>query len=155
MPRTTKVEIEGKLPAGTNNIGKVDVNSQPARSATTDTITAKLATDAIQNGTTALTPKFVKIDVASSGDNTIVSAVAGKKIRVLQYILVCGTATTVRWYSGAGGTALSGDMQFADNGGVSSAFSPVGLFETGVNTALVLNLSAANAVSGHLVYVEV
>jgi len=122
--------------------------------ATQDTITAKLATDAIQNGTTALTPKFAKIDVASSGDNTIVSAVTGKKIRVLQYSLVCGAATTVQWKS-SGGTTLSGDMQFAANGGISCPFSPVGLFETASGEGLVLNLSAANAVSGHLCYIEI
>jgi len=122
--------------------------------ATQDTITAKLATDAIQNGTTALTPKFAKIDVASSGDNTIVSAVTGKKIRVLQYSLVCGAETTVQWKS-SGGTTLSGDMQFAANGGISCPFSPVGLFETASGEGLVLNLSAANAVSGHLCYIEI
>ena len=101
-----------------------------------------------------MTPKFVKIDVASSGDNTIVSAVEGKKIRVLQYALVCSDAVTVQWKS-SGGTALSGAMSFAANGGISCPFSPVGLFETAIGEGLVLNLSAAVQVSGHLVYVEV
>jgi len=145
-----KVTLDGE----TVGVSATDLDVRDL-AATQDTVTAKLATDAIQNGTTALTPKFAKIDVASSGDNTIVAAVSGKKIRVLQYALVCGAETTVQWYSGAAGTALSGDMQFIANGGISSSFSPVGLFETASNTALVLNLSAANAVSGHLVYVEV
>lgn len=150
------VKFGESLPAGTNNIGDVDVVSQPARSATTDTITAKLATDTIQNGTTALTPKFAVIDVATNGDNTIVSAVTGKKIRVLQYSLVCGADTTVQWYSGSSvGTALTGDMSFAANSGIVEPFCPVGLFETVAGEALVLNLSASNSVSGSLVYIEV
>ena len=99
-----------------------------------------------------IVPKYAKIDVASAGDNTIVAAVAGKKIRVLQYALVVGAATTVIWKSGS--TAISGDMSFDANSGISSPFSPVGLFETAAGEALVLNLSAANPVSGHLVYVE-
>lgn len=147
------VSIGAALPAGTNNIGDVDVLTQPARAATTDTITAKLATDAIQDGTTALTPKFASIDVATSGDNTIVAAVASKKIRVLAYTLVCAAATTVIWKSATAG-AITGDMSFAANGGIAAPFSPIGHFETTAGEALVLNLSAANAVSGHLVYVE-
>lgn len=141
------------LSAGTNNIGDVDVLTQPARAATTDTITAKLATDTIQDGTTALTPKFASIDVATSGDNTIVAAVASKKIRVLEYAIVCAAATTVIWKSATAG-AITGDMSFAANGGIATPFSPLGKFETTAGEALVLNLSAANAVSGHLVYVE-
>ena len=154
------------LPAGTNAIGKlaansgvdigdVDVLSAPARAATTDTITAKLATDAIQNGTTALTPKFAIIDAASSGDNTLVAAVSSKKIRVLSLFLVASAAVTVRVESGAGGTALTGQMQLAANGGFVLPFNPVGWFETAATTLLNLELSGAISVDGSLVYVEV
>lgn len=160
------VQVKAALPAGTNAIGKlaansgvdigdVDVTSQPARAATTDTITAKLATDAIQNGTTALTPKFAAIDVASSGDNTLVAAVVGKKVRVLACVLVASAAVTVRFESGAGGTALTGQMVLAANGGFTLPFNPVGWFETGSNTLLNLELSAATSVDGCLTYVEV
>ena len=64
------------------------VTQATAQAATTDSITAKLATDTIQNGTTALTPKFAAIDAATSGDNTLLAAVASKKIRVLSLYLV-------------------------------------------------------------------
>ena len=144
------------LPAGTNNIGDVDVATQPARAATTDSITAKLATDALQNGLTAVTPKFAVIDAAASGDNQIVAAVTGKKIRVLQYTLVCAAATDIKWYSASSsGTALSGLMSIVANSGISTAFSPVGLFETVSGEALILNLSAANQTSGTIVYCEI
>ncbi len=145
------------LPAGTNNIGDVDVATQPARAATTDSITAKLATDAIQDGLTAVTPKFAIINAASSGDNTVVAAVSGKKLRVLQYTFVCAAATDVTWKSGTGtgAVALSGTMSIAANSGLSTAFSPVGLFETAAGSALNLYLSAANQTSGTLVYLEI
>jgi len=109
---------------------------------------------AIYHGTIALTPKFAKIDVASVGDNTIVSGVTGKKIRVLQYALICAGAVTVTFKSGTT-TPITGDMSFAANGGISTPYSPVGLIETAAGEDLVLNLSASTSVSGHLVYVEV
>ena len=106
----------------------------------------------ISNTGYGVVPKYAKIDVASAGDNTIVAAVTGKKIRVLQYALVVAAETTVIWKSGT--TAITGDMTFAANGGISTPFSPIGLFETAAGEALVLNLSASNPVSGHLVYTE-
>lgn len=127
----------------------------PARVATTDSITAKLATDAIQNGLTALTPKFAVIDHAVSGDNTIVAAVASKKIRVLSLFLVAAAAVTVRFESGASGTALTGQMNVAANGGFVLPFNPVGWFETAASSLLNLELSGAVSVDGSLCYVEV
>lgn len=148
------------LPAGTNNIGDVDVLTQPARAATTDTITAKLATDAIQNGTTALTPKFAAIAAATSGDNTLVAAVVGKKIRVLALMLVAAGSVNAYFTSAAGGTVIFGGstnkIALVANTGFVLPFSPVGWFEnSSTNQLLNLNLSAAVAVSGGLVYVEV
>ena len=147
----------GKLAAnGGTVIGDVNVATAPARAATTDTITAKLATDAIQNGTTALTPKFATIAAASSGNNTIVAAVTSKKIRVLGWNMVANGAVNAKWQSGAGGTDLTGLYYCAAaGGGISVPFNPVGWFETGSNTLLNLNLSGAVAVGGCLVYVEV
>ena len=116
-------------------------------------VIASEETTTIYSGTVALTPKFAPIDVASAGDNTIVSGVTGKKIRVLQYAFICAGAVTVTFKSGT--TPISGDMSFASNGGISTPFSPVGIIETAAGEDLVLNLSAAASVSGHLVYVEV
>lgn len=161
-----QVDVVAALPAGTNAIGKlaansgvdigdVDVTSQPARAATTDAITAKLATDAIMNGLTALTPKFAPIDAASSGDNTIVAAVSGKKIRVLALFLVAAGTVNVRFESGASGTARTGQMNLVANSGFTLPFNPVGWFETDATTLLNLELSAAISVDGCLTYVEV
>ena len=161
-----QVDVVASLPAGTNAIGKlaansgvdigdVDVTSQPARDNTTDTISASLDTSAIMDDTTKLTPKYAVIDEASSGNNTVIAAVAGKNIRVLGYVLVAAGAVTVRFEDGANGTALTGQMTIAENGGVASGFCPVGWFQTSDNTLLNLELSGATSVDGHVVYVEV
>ena len=65
------------------DIGDVDVTSQPALVATTDGVGVSLDTTSIMSGTTALTPKYAVISGATSGNNTLVAAVASKKIRVL------------------------------------------------------------------------
>ncbi len=97
---------------------------------------------------------YAVIDNASSGDNTLVAAVAGKKILVTSYTLVVAGALTVRFESGASGTALTGQMQFAANGGTATSYNPGGCFApTAVNTLLNLELSAGTSCDGHLTYV--
>lgn len=118
-------------------------------------IASGTSTSVIYDGTTALTPKFAVINAATSGNNTLVAAVTAKKIRVVQFSLVLGAATTVRFESGADGTALTGLMEFAANSGISPGYCPIGFFETAANTLLNLELSAANNADGWLVYVEV
>lgn len=150
-----QVDIVAPLPAGTNNIGDVDVATQPARVATTDSITAKIATDKIQDGLTALTPKFKEIDAATSGDNTLLAAVTSKKIRILSLYMVASAAVTARFESGASGTALSGQMQLAANGGFVLPFNPTGWFETASGVLFNLELSGAISVDGGFSYIEV
>lgn len=129
-----KAAVAEALPAGTNNIGDVDVASLPTGQ--------------------GKTLKFAVVDAALSGDNTIVAAVASNKIKVVSYVLVASSAVSVRLKSGAA-TNLSGAMSLAASGGVSAVGQPSShLLETAVNTALVLNLSAAVQVSGHISYFE-
>ena len=98
--------------------------------------------------------KFAVIDYASSGDNTIVNAVAGKRIRVLQFALVTAGAVNVRFESGAGGTALTGVMNFAANGGIATPLCEYGLFETAAGALLNMELSGAVSVDGWIVYAQ-
>lgn len=133
----------------------VNVRQIPAAARTTDAIAVAHQTDAIMNGATALTPKFAVIDNATSGDNTLVAAVASKKVRVLAAFLVAAAAVNVRFESGAGGTALTGQMNVGANGGFVLPFNPVGWFETASNTLLNMELSGATSCDGCLVYVEV
>lgn len=99
--------------------------------------------------------KRAVIDAATSGDNTLIAAIASTKIRVLQVVLIAAAAVTVRFESGAGGTALTGQMQLAANGGFSSGFCPAGHLETNAGELLNLELSGAISVDGWIVYVEV
>lgn len=100
--------------------------------------------------------KRAVIDAATSGDNTIVAAVTGKKIRVLSYFLILtGTTISLRWESGAGGTALTGQMTLAQAGGMVLPHNPLGWFETASGELLNLELSGAQSVDGGLTYVEV
>lgn len=114
-----------------------------------------LDTDTIRSGTTALTPKFAVIDAATSGDNTIIAANATKKLRVVSAFLIAAGTVTVRFEGGAGGTALTGQMNLVANTGFVLPFNPVGWFETAANTLLNLELSGAVSVDGSVTYVEV
>lgn len=102
---------------------------------------------------TIVTPKFAVINVSSSGDNTIVATDSVHKIRVLTYSIVVDAAVAVKWVNGTAGTAVTGAMSCAANGGISTPFSPVGHFETGTTANLVLNLSGAVGARGHCTYV--
>jgi hypothetical protein len=128
------------LPSGTNLVGKVSSADR---------------TDAIYNDTTVLTPKYAVISGSASGNNTLVAAVSGKKIRMLSLLLVASGTVNVKFQSGAGGTDLTGLMNLVANTGFSLAYSPIGHFETASNTLLNMSLSAAVAVGGVLTYVEV
>jgi hypothetical protein len=106
--------------------------------------------------TTAVLPKFVAVSVNGSGNNTLVAAVTGKKIRVLSgHLTMSGTAVTWTFQSGAGGTGLTGALAVAQNGSISFPFSPVGHFETAAGSLLNLSLSGAQLVTGYVVYIEV
>lgn len=96
------------------------------------------------------------IDGATSGDNTLVAAVTGKKIRVLSLLaIMTGTAVTIRFESAAGGTALTGQMQPAAGGGFCLPHNPYGWFETISGELLNMELSGAQSVDGVLTYVLV
>jgi hypothetical protein len=110
------------------------------------------STSAIYNGTTAITPVFAAISGATSGDNTLVAANATKKIRVFALSIVCDGAVAVRFESAAGGTALTGVMSFAANGGYVLPYNPLGWFETTANQLLNMELGGAVQVSGSLTY---
>lgn len=99
--------------------------------------------------------KRAAISAASSGNNTVVSAATGKKIRVLNVVLIAGGSVNVKFQSGAGGTDLTGAIPLAANTGFSAGYCEEGHFETASATLLNLNLSAAVQVSGWLLYYEV
>lgn len=95
------------------------------------------------------------ISAATSGNNTLVAAVTGKKIAVLGMLLIAAADVDVRLESGAGGTALTGVMSLATAGNgfiLPMTISGRHWVETAEATLLNLELSAAVQVSGLLVY---
>lgn len=99
--------------------------------------------------------KRAAVAASTQGDNTLVAAVAGKAIRVLALVLVAsGGANTVRLESDAGGTALTGQMDIGDNGQLVLPYNPAGWVATAAGELLNLELSAATAVAGVVIYVE-
>lgn len=99
--------------------------------------------------------KLASISAASSGDNTIVAAVADKKIRVLACVLSASNQVNAYFRSGTAGDQKSGIMYMAQYGGAVRDHNPHGWFETDAGDALVLNLSGAVAVGGEITYIEV
>jgi hypothetical protein len=104
--------------------------------------------------TSGAVARYAAVAAASNGNNTLVAAAgAGKKIRVLAGSLtMTGTAVTIRFESGADGTALTGQMTPLQGTTISIPYSPVGHFETAANELLNLELGAGQAVAGWVVY---
>lgn len=94
----------------------------------------------------------VVIDAATSGDNTLVDAVTGKRIVVTSLLLVGSGAVTARFESGAGGTALTGQMTMAAGSVIALPMSEAGYFQTAAGSLLNLELSGATTVDGFLTY---
>lgn len=96
--------------------------------------------------------KTALIDHGASGDNTIVAAVTGKRIKVYAVLLVVSGAVNCRWKRAT--TNITGDMNFGGKGeGYAMAVRPSAfIMATGAGEALILNLSAAVAVDGLVCY---
>ena len=95
------------------------------------------------------------ISGATSGNNTLVAGVTGKKIKVLSMCLIVSGDVDVRFESGAGTTPLTGVMSLAADGNgfmLSPAMPGYHWFETAAAALLNLELSAAVQVSGFLTY---
>lgn len=97
--------------------------------------------------------RFV-ITASSSGNNEIVAAVTGKRIRVLSYNYVCHGTVKPAWRSGAT-TVIGGRGSFVDGTGKVCPKNEDGWLQTAVGEALNLNLSAAIEVGGEGTYLEV
>lgn len=95
---------------------------------------------------------------AASGDNTIIAAVPGRKIKVLAGGIVnnVATANTVFWKSAAATISPNVVLPASVFGAVVYPYNEAGWMQNlNVNEALILNLSAATAVGVWLVYILV
>lgn len=103
--------------------------------------------------------KSVSVNVSTINDNTLVAAPAspteGKKYRVVSVVLCAtGGANTISFKSGASTTKMAGVALAATTGQLVLPYNEHGWVETDPGQALVINLSAATAVTGVLNYVE-
>lgn len=96
------------------------------------------------------------INFATSGDNTLIAAVAGKTITVVSLFLVVAGATNLTFKDGTGGTALTGAISMSANGSIS--FDEKDNFDyfstSNVANNFVLNSSNAVQVSGRIYFVQ-
>ena len=104
-------------------------------------------------------PKFAAFGGSSSGDITVVGAVAGHRIRVIGGFWQALSTCNIYWASGAGGTAIAGSsgarMANAANGGMVLPIDPTGkgYFESSDGAALVVNANTSG-LSGAVTYFE-
>lgn len=98
--------------------------------------------------------QYVAVDAATSPDTTLLAGVTGKAIVVMAGSLtMTGTTVTIRFESGTGGTALTGQMQPTQGNTITLPWCPGGHFATAAGALLNAELSGAQSVDGWLVYV--
>jgi hypothetical protein len=100
-----------------------------------------------------LNVQYAPINASTSGNTTVVAAVASKRIYIISMEFLCAGAVTVEWQSNAGGTVICKGQAFPDNGGKVLPFNPGGWGATEAGQLLNVNLSAAVQVSGSIQYV--
>lgn len=145
-----QVDVVAALPAGTNLLGKVSAGIDGTN---------------LYDGTTALTIKRASGIATGSGANTMIAAVADKKIRVLALSLLATSTTAVSAYVYNGDYMLLGDgtnkltLDMDGGGGPAGVVLPYnqgGWFQTDTNNeALAINLSGATPVIWCATYLEV
>lgn len=103
------------------------------------------------------------INCSSMGANPIVTGVFGKRIRVVGFILSFSGSVNATWQTSTGSVAIGGPYYGTADKDTNAApmpdgtyDGPQGHFETlNQGDSLILNLSAAVAVGGHVTYILV
>ena len=99
--------------------------------------------------------KWAKINATAAGDNTIVEAQGGRRIRITAVTFTCSAAANIEFKSGAGVTLIDA-MPFAANGGMDTQRHAPNFFcETNTGDAFVMSLDGVYNVRGSLNYVVV
>lgn len=93
------------------------------------------------------------INAAANGDNTLVAGVAAQTVRVFQLFLVTSANVNIKFKDGAG-TDLTAAMSMTKGGAMVLDFNGEPWFVTSAANAFILNLSAAQQVSGRIYYTQ-
>lgn len=96
----------------------------------------------------------VKLDFTTTGDTTLVAAVASKRIKVHRFFFTVDAATTIKFKDGAS-TDFTGYMSFTASGANFSDASGDPWFTTTAGNAFVINQSGTAQISGRLYYTVV
>jgi len=104
-------------------------------------------------GTTALEVKFARINATADGDNTIVAAVAGKKIRILAMATNGIVTGIITFKSGAATTLFT--MQQGNTAVIAFEANGYWICETAAGQAFVINNPAGTDTLGFCLYCEV
>lgn len=94
--------------------------------------------------------QFAAIAASASGDNVVVAAVPGRRIRVLAVWLSANGTVNAKFQSDT--TDLTGLAYLVANNQLVLQENDKGWFQTAVGEKLDLNLSAAIAVGGSVAY---
>lgn len=95
---------------------------------------------------------FAVLSENTSGASELIAAVASKRIVVRALFLVADGAVDVKFQSDGTPTDITGLVYCAENGGIVLPYQASGWFRTISGEALDINLSAAVAVGGAIVY---
>jgi hypothetical protein len=107
---------------------------------------------AIEQRNQKRTLKIETISDGSSGQNTLVSAVTSKRIKVYAMVLISEGTVGVEFRDGAS-TAITGRMNFQAREGFSIAVAPPAfILQTTAGNAFTMNLDAAVQVDGWFSY---
>lgn len=103
--------------------------------------------------------KRAVIAAATSGNNELLAAVTGYKIRVIALSMVAGAAGDVYITSASGGTVIWGGstnkIKLAANQQYDLQLNVFGWFQTAASQALNMNASSTGPFSGGFLYIEV
>jgi hypothetical protein len=107
------------------------------------------------DGFTALTVKQASGTSSGSGNNTMIAAVASKKIALLGGLFMSAGIVDAKLQDGAGGTDKSGLKKLIANMGWEWTPTELTWVVGSTNTLLNLNLSAAISVAWEVIYAEI
>lgn len=141
---------------------KVQIANMPPATKETDGIgSARMTTYIMIPGTPNVVAqvKFFKANVAaSSTDSALITAVGGKKLRIITFRLHAGATATVATFNskpGGAGTAITEAFALGANGGRSEQINEFGHFETVSGEGLSLTTGAGSTVGVGGSYIEV
>lgn len=100
--------------------------------------------------------KYARVNATADGDNTVIAAVTGAKIRVIGYLLTVTAAGTIKLQDTAATPVIHGELSLPANGVAPYAgglYCPA--FETAVDQGVEINVPVGVDCLGYLTYLEV